>query len=76
MAEVRAGGGVVFSSLTPHLTGPNTTDAIRKAYILQYAPEGAEILDGDPEGAQGPTRRLADDPTRQFAIVRDGERRR
>ena len=40
-AEVAAGGVVVFSSLTPHLTGPNTTDAVRKAYILQYAPAGA-----------------------------------
>ena len=27
----------MFSSLTPHLTGPNTTDEVRKAYILQYA---------------------------------------
>ena len=41
IAEVPAGGAVVFSSLTPHLTGPNTTDAVRKAYILQYAPTGA-----------------------------------
>ena len=47
-AEVPAGGAVVFSSLTPHLTGPNTTDAVRKAYILQYAPDGAEVLRGDP----------------------------
>ena len=30
VAEVRAGGIVVFSSLTPHLTGPNTTDATRR----------------------------------------------
>ncbi|HEV3225871.1 MAG TPA: phytanoyl-CoA dioxygenase family protein, partial [Acidimicrobiales bacterium] len=30
-APVRAGGAVVFSSLTPHLTGPNTTDHVRKA---------------------------------------------
>ncbi|MEZ5167264.1 MAG: hypothetical protein R2695_12550 [Acidimicrobiales bacterium] len=34
---VRAGGAVVFSSLTPHMTGPNTTSAVRKTYILQYA---------------------------------------
>ena len=34
---------MVFSSLTPHLTGPNTTDAVRKAYILQYAPTGAVV---------------------------------
>ena len=39
-AEVGAGGIVVFSSLTPHLTGPNTTDDVRKAYIVQYAVDG------------------------------------
>jgi len=39
--EVSAGSIAVFSSLTPHRTGPNRTDSVRKAYILQYAPEGA-----------------------------------
>ena len=72
VAEVEAGGIVVFSSLTPHLTGPNTTGSVRKAYILQYAPHGAEILEGDPESAAPPTRRAADDPTRQFPVLRDG----
>jgi ectoine hydroxylase-related dioxygenase (phytanoyl-CoA dioxygenase family) len=38
---VEAGSIAVFSSLTPHRTGPNLTDATRKAYILQYAPTGA-----------------------------------
>src|SRR5262249_55453968 len=47
-AEVRAGSALVFSSLTPHMTGPNLTDAVRKAYILQYAPAGAQVLRGDP----------------------------
>ena len=46
VAEVGAGGVVVFSSLTPHLTGPNTTDGVRKAYILQYSPAGAVVTDG------------------------------
>jgi ectoine hydroxylase-related dioxygenase (phytanoyl-CoA dioxygenase family) len=41
MVEAKAGSIVVFSSLTPHRTGPNLTDSIRKAYILQYAPDGA-----------------------------------
>ncbi len=36
-AAVDAGGIVVFSSLTPHLTGPNRTNDVRKAYIVQYA---------------------------------------
>src|SRR5260221_463614 len=38
---VRAGSIVVFTSLTPHFTAPNTTDDVRKAYIVQYAPTGA-----------------------------------
>ena len=63
----------MFSSLTPHLTGPNTTDAVRKAYILQYAPAGAEILRGDPRGPP-PEATAADDPDRQFAVVRGGGR--
>lgn len=72
VAEVAAGGVVVFSSLTPHLTGPNLTDAVRKAYILQYAPDGADILVGDP-GAGGPERReSASDPSRQFPVLRSG----
>jgi phytanoyl-CoA hydroxylase len=73
-APVRAGGVVVFSSLTPHLTGPNTTAAVRKAYILQYAPAGAEVLRGDPHSGQAPTRELASVPERQYAVVRGGER--
>ena len=74
MAPVRAGGVVVFSSLTPHLTGPNTTDAVRKAYILQYAPAGAQILRGDPSSDAPPTRESADAPDRQYPVLRDGER--
>lgn len=71
-APVPAGGAVVFSSLTPHLTGPNTTDGVRKAYILQYAPAGAELLTGDP--TQGPpTGRVpCDAPERQYAVTRSG----
>lgn len=72
VAEVAAGGVVVFSSLTPHLTGPNVTDAVRKAYILQYAPDGADILVGDPGGGAPERREPATDPARQFAVLRDG----
>ena len=72
-APVPAGGAVVFSSLTPHLTGPNTTDGVRKAYILQYAPEGAETLHGDPDAGPPTERRRCDDPTRQYLVVVDGE---
>ena len=72
IAEAPVGSAVVFSSLTPHLTGPNTTDEVRKAYILQYAPVGAEKLQGNP--FEGPaTQRLAqDDPRRQFPVARGG----
>jgi phytanoyl-CoA hydroxylase len=72
-APVRAGGAVIFSSVTPHLTGPNTTDAVRKAYIVQYAVDGTERLDGDP--VEGPPRGrvLMDDPDRQFPVLRRGE---
>jgi len=72
-APVPVGGAAVFSSLTPHLTGPNLTDEVRKAYILQYAPLGAETLVGDPRDGAPPERRPCDDPERQFAVLRGGE---
>jgi phytanoyl-CoA hydroxylase len=65
---VGAGSIVVFSSLTPHATGHNVTDEVRKAYILQYAPDGAVAYDGDGTGAQSSPRRL-DDPAVQFTVV-------
>jgi ectoine hydroxylase-related dioxygenase (phytanoyl-CoA dioxygenase family) len=69
--EAKAGSIVVFSSLTPHRTGPNVSDATRKAYILQYAPDGAIALKGEPPAP--PTERVTqDDPDRQFAVVRNG----
>ena len=43
----KAGDMVVFSSLTPHMTGPNLTDKTRKAYILQYIPDGTERIYDD-----------------------------
>jgi ectoine hydroxylase-related dioxygenase (phytanoyl-CoA dioxygenase family) len=64
--ELAAGSVVVFSSLTPHRTGPNTSAAVRKAYILQYAPDGAVMY---PRGGE-PVR--ADNPDWQFQVLRDG----
>jgi phytanoyl-CoA hydroxylase len=58
----KAGDVVVFSSLTPHRTGPNLTSETRKSYILQYAPDGAVIH--TPDGAVTP----ANDPERQFPV--------
>jgi ectoine hydroxylase-related dioxygenase (phytanoyl-CoA dioxygenase family) len=68
--EAAAGSVVVFSSLTPHRTGPNRTDAVRKAYIVQYAPEGAETLRRDEHGEI--ERRRQDDPDRQFVVATGG----
>jgi ectoine hydroxylase-related dioxygenase (phytanoyl-CoA dioxygenase family) len=59
----KAGDIVVFSSLTPHRTGPNLTTGVRKSYILQYAPDGAVIYlprSGEPT--------LANDPERQYLV--------
>jgi len=58
----KAGDVIAFSSLAPHRTGPNLdTGSVRKAYILQYAPEGAfTIRDG--------VKTKQDDPSRQFKI--------
>jgi phytanoyl-CoA hydroxylase len=68
---VKAGSIVVFSSLTPHCTGPNRTTQVRKAYIVQYAPDGAEVLIADPDGGEV-MRSPADDASRQFPILREG----
>jgi phytanoyl-CoA hydroxylase len=62
---------VVFSSLTPHATGPNLTDEVRKAYIVQYAPAGAEVLRPAADGSM--TRVAADDPGRQYEVLRGGQ---
>jgi hypothetical protein len=69
----RAGSIVVFSSLTPHSTGPNRTDGVRKAYIVQYAPDGAAVLSGAVDGDAPPARHPADDPDRQFPVLVGGQ---
>lgn len=61
--EARAGDIVVFSSLTPHRTGPNLTRGVRKSYILQYAPDGAMAY---PSGSDKPVPQ--NDPSRQYLI--------
>ena len=67
-----AGSIVVFSSLTPHSTGPNHSDAVRKAYIVQFAPTGAVVRRRGPDG---PAMRVtADDESRQYEVLRAGER--
>jgi ectoine hydroxylase-related dioxygenase (phytanoyl-CoA dioxygenase family) len=62
---LRAGSIAVFSSLTPHRTGPNSTAEVRKAYIVQLAPDGARLV-----GERGDEPCTA--PDRQFRILREG----
>ena len=63
----KAGDAIVFSSLSPHRTGPNLkVGAVRKAYILQYAPDGAIAY---PRGGEAT---LQSDPDRQFKILEGG----
>jgi phytanoyl-CoA hydroxylase len=59
---LHAGDIAVFSSLTPHRTGPNRTAAVRKSYIVQLIPDGARRL--VPGGGVAP----CDDPVRQFPL--------
>ena len=61
----RAGSIVVFSSLTPHSTGPNRSDAVRKAYIVQFAPDGARVVRNDDAVGALPAG-LANHPDWQF----------
>jgi len=65
--EAEAGSIVVFSSLTPHRTGPNTTTQVRKTYILQYAADGAVAY---PQG-KDPARCDATD--RQYLVLNEGQ---
>jgi ectoine hydroxylase-related dioxygenase (phytanoyl-CoA dioxygenase family) len=66
----RAGSIVVFSSLTPHATGPNRSDAVRKSYIVQFAPDGAVVR------RETESRRVIeipqDDAARQPLLLRAG----
>lgn len=67
-AEADRGDVIIFSSLSPHRTGPNLKPGtVRKAYILQYAPDGAVAIKDGERVAQ-------DDPERQFPILEGGER--
>ncbi len=60
---LKAGSVAVFSSLTPHRTGPNLTEDVRKAYILQYAGDGAVV-----HPRSGPPAPAAD-PDRQYLVA-------
>jgi len=70
---VTAGSIVVFSSLTPHATKRNRTDAVRKAYIVQYAPPEAIAVRAEPCREAAPRREPLGDDDRRAWIVRAGE---
>ena len=62
----KAGDVIAFSSLAPHRTGPNlVTGSVRKAYILQYAPDGAFTVRSGVKAEQN-------DPARQYKISEAG----
>ncbi len=63
---VTAGDMVIFSSLTPHRTGANVADHVRKAYIVQLMPWGLAFI-----GADG-ARQVREDPVRNLPILRHG----
>jgi ectoine hydroxylase-related dioxygenase (phytanoyl-CoA dioxygenase family) len=67
-----AGSIVVFSSLTPHSTGPNRTEAVRKAYIVQFAPDGAEVI-RPGAGGRSTAPVPANEESRQYEVVRGGQ---
>jgi phytanoyl-CoA hydroxylase len=70
-APVRAGSVVVFSSLTPHRTGPNLSDRLRKTYIVQFAPDGADVL--VPRDGGGYARTRCDAEERQYFVLKGDE---
>jgi phytanoyl-CoA hydroxylase len=60
----KAGDAIIFSSLTPHRTGPNLRrGTVRKAYILQYAHNGSIATYRDGRKA------VQDHPERQFQVL-------
>jgi len=63
----KAGDAIVFSSLSPHRTGPNLRrGTVRKAYILQYSHDGSVATYRDGRTA------VQDHPERQFKILGAG----
>jgi phytanoyl-CoA hydroxylase len=68
--EARVGDLIVIASLTPHKSGPNLSQDIRRAYIAHYAVADSRTwYHFSPE--EGTL--LADDPERYFPVVAGGE---
>ena len=75
---VKAGSVAIFWSLTPHMTGANQTNAVRKAYICQYVPDGYnnQIWDKNANGGRGgpiirdPAENAPVDENRNFLVLK------
>ena len=65
---LKAGSIAVFSSLTPHRTGPNLNKDVRKSYILQYAPEGSRRLISHSLSEE------VNEESRQYFVLKNGSR--
>jgi len=78
---VKAGSVAIFWSLTPHMTGANNTNSVRKTYICQYAPDGYDnrIWDQNAnDGRGGPmkvnsTEKFAANEARNFLVLKGGK---
>ena len=78
---VKAGSVAVFWSLTPHMTGPNNSDTVRKAYVCQYAPDEFDdrIWDSGANGGHGApmevesAEKAAVDEARNFLVLKGAQ---
>jgi phytanoyl-CoA hydroxylase len=68
--ELMPGDLLVFSSLTPHRSGPNRSSAPRKALIFQYGLDGSTVFRDPDIGIHDDLR--MDDPVRQYYVARNG----
>lgn len=68
--ETRAGDILVFSSLTPHRSGPNLTGETRKGYIVHYCADGTHWVESQYQG--GYKSMTCDDPRRQYLVATGG----
>ncbi len=62
----KAGDIIIFSSLTPHKTGPNVSDATRKALIVQFIEDGTNLI------AKDGSVRPQNDPLLNMMVLQNG----
>ena len=70
---LRAGSMAVFWSHTPHMTGPNETDSVRKGFIVQLTPDGArQVWDKYEHRPVDRALVSADEEQSRFLVLQDG----